>query len=52
VLPAIVVMLVVIVYPVYYTIDLSFFRTPAGLQLRTRFVGFDNYRAILASDVF
>ena len=53
VLPAIVVMLVVIAYPVYYTIDLSFFRTPPGLQLKDKiFVGFDNYEAILASDVF
>ena len=34
VLPAIVVMLIVIAYPIYYTIDLSFFKTPPGLQLR------------------
>jgi len=53
VLPAIVVMLVVIAYPVYYTIDLSFFKTPPGLQLRDKiFVGMDNYSAILGSDVF
>lgn len=53
VLPAIVVMLVVIAYPVYYTIDLSLFRTPPGLQLRDKiFIGLDNYSAILASDVF
>ena len=53
VLPAIVVMLVVIAYPVYYTIDLSFFRTPAGLQLKDKsFVGLDNYEAILTSGVF
>jgi multiple sugar transport system permease protein len=53
VLPAIVVMLVVIAYPVYYTIDLSFFRTPAGLQLKDKtFVGLDNYEAILSSEVF
>ena len=53
VLPAIVVMLIVIAYPVYYTIDLSFFRTPPGLQLRDKiFVGLDNYAAILTSDVF
>ena len=30
VLPAIVVMLIVIAYPIYYTIDLSFFKTPPG----------------------
>ena len=53
VLPAIVVMLIVIAYPIYYTIDLSFFKTPPGLQLRDKtFVGFDNYTAILTSDVF
>ena len=53
VLPAIVVMLIVIAYPIYYTIELSFFKTPPGLQLRDKiFVGFDNYTAILTSDVF
>lgn len=53
VLPAIVVMLIVIAYPIYYTIDLSFFRTPPGLQLRDKiFVGLDNYGAILSSEVF
>lgn len=53
VLPAIVVMLVVIAYPIYYTIELSFFKTPPGLQLRDKiFVGVDNYGAILSSDVF
>ncbi|KKC34101.1 sugar ABC transporter permease [Devosia psychrophila] len=53
VLPAIVVMLVVIAYPVYYTIELSFFKTPPGLQLRDKvFIGVDNYSAILSSEVF
>jgi multiple sugar transport system permease protein len=53
VLPAIAVMLIVIAYPVYYTIDLSFFQTPPGLQLRDKsFVGLDNYRSILTSAVF
>jgi multiple sugar transport system permease protein len=53
VLPAIVVMLVVIAYPIYYTIELSFFKTPPGLQLRDKiFVGVDNYKSILTSDVF
>lgn len=53
VLPAIVVMLVVIAYPIYYTVELSFFRTPPGLQLRDRtFVGLENYVAILTSDIF
>ena len=53
VLPAIVVMLIVIAYPIYYTIDLSLFKTPPGLQLRDKvFIGLDNYSAILSSDVF
>ena len=53
VLPAIVVMLVVIAYPIYYTVELSFFKTPPGLQLRDKvFVGTENYSAILSSDVF
>jgi multiple sugar transport system permease protein len=53
VLPALVVMLIVIAYPVYYTIDLSFFQTPAGLQLRDKiFIGIDNYKTILGSAVF
>ena len=53
VMPAIVVMLIVIAYPIYYTIDLSFYKTPPGLQLRDKiFVGLDNYTQILSSDVF
>jgi multiple sugar transport system permease protein len=53
VLPALVVMLVVIAYPVYYTIELSFFKTPVSLQLRDKiFTGLDNYTTILASKVF
>ena len=53
VLPAIVVMLVVIAYPIYYTVELSFFKTPPGLQLRDKsFVGLDNYTTILTSSVF
>ena len=53
VMPAIVVMLIVIAYPVYYTAELSFFQTPPGLQLRDKvFNGLDNYTAILESSVF
>jgi multiple sugar transport system permease protein len=53
VLPALVVMLIVIAYPIYYTIELSFFTTPPSLQLRDKiFVGLDNYKLILGSDVF
>lgn len=53
VMPAILVMLIVIAYPIYYTIDLSFFKTPPSLQLKDKiFVGLDNYKSILSSDVF
>jgi multiple sugar transport system permease protein len=53
VLPAIVVMLIVIAYPIYYTVELSFFKTPPGLQLRDKiFVGVDNYAQIVSSEVF
>ena len=53
VMPALVVMLIVIAYPIYYTIDLSLFRTPASLQLRDKiFIGLDNYTAILQSAAF
>jgi multiple sugar transport system permease protein len=53
VLPAIVVMLIVIAYPIYYTVELSFYKTPPGLQLKDKsFVGLENYTAILTSGVF
>lgn len=53
VLPAIVVMLIVIAYPIYYTIELSFFNTPASLSLANKqFIGLDNYIAILSSPIF
>ncbi|HEY9012747.1 MAG TPA: sugar ABC transporter permease [Devosia sp.] len=53
VLPAIIVMLIVIAYPIYYTIELSFFNTPASLQLsQKQFNGLDNYITILTSPVF
>jgi multiple sugar transport system permease protein len=53
VLPSLAVMLVVIAYPIYYTIELSFFKTPPGLQLRDKiFNGVDNYTTILTSRVF
>lgn len=53
VLPAIVVMLVVIGYPIYYTIELSLFKTPPNLQMKDKiFVGLDNYVTILRSASF
>lgn len=53
VLPALAVMLVVIAYPIYYTVELSFYNTPPSLQLRDKtFIGFENYTLILSSEVF
>lgn len=53
VLPALIVMLVVIAYPIYYTIELSFFRTPANLQMRDKiWTGLDNYATVLTSSSF
>jgi multiple sugar transport system permease protein len=51
VLPAIGVMLLVIGYPVYFTVYLSFFNTPPNLALNDKiFVGLDNYLRILGAD--
>lgn len=53
VLPALLVMMVVIAYPIYYTVELSFFKTPANLQMKDKiFVGLDNYVTILRSESF
>lgn len=53
VMPALVVMLIVIAYPIYYTVELSFYQTPPSLQLRDKiFTGLDNYSNILGSPVF
>jgi multiple sugar transport system permease protein len=53
VLPALAAMALVIAYPVYFTIHLSFFSTPPNLALEDKiFVGIDNYTRILASDSF
>ncbi|MBA3520086.1 MAG: sugar ABC transporter permease [Rhizobiales bacterium] len=53
VLPALVVMLIVIAYPIYYTVELSFYSTPPSLQLReATFIGLDNYVTILWSPGF
>ncbi len=49
--PALLVMLLVIAYPVYFTVYLSFFNTPPNLALDDKiFVGLDNYGRILAAD--
>ncbi len=53
VLPALIVMLIVIAYPIYYTIELSFYKTPGNLQMKDKiFVGFENYVTILTSESF
>lgn len=51
--PALGVMLLVIGYPIYDTIYLSFFNTPPSLALEDKtFIGVDNYIRILTSDAF
>jgi multiple sugar transport system permease protein len=51
--PALGVMLLVIGYPIYDTIYLSFFNTPPSLAMEDKiFVGTDNYTRILSSEAF
>jgi multiple sugar transport system permease protein len=51
--PALLVMIAVIGYPVYYTVYLSFFATPPSLSMDDKiWVGLDNYTRILQSDSF
>ena len=46
-------MALVIGYPIYDTVYLSFFNTPPNLALEDKiFVGFDNYTRVLASESF
>ncbi len=53
VLPALIVMLVVIAYPIYYTVELSFYKTPANLQMKDKiFICLDNYVTVLTSRSF
>ena len=53
VLPALGVMVLVIGYPIYFTVYLSFFNTPPDLALADKiFVGLDNYGHILAGESF
>ncbi len=53
ILPALIAMLAVIGYPIYYTVELSFYNTPASLQLRDKiFIGLENYITILSSSSF
>lgn len=49
--PALGVMLLVIGYPVYYTLYLSLFNTPPNLSMDEKiFVGLQNYQRVLAAD--
>jgi multiple sugar transport system permease protein len=51
--PALGVMILVIGYPVYFTIYLGFFKTPPGLRLDEKtFVGLGNYALILKTPSF
>ena len=51
--PALGVMLLVIAYPIYDTIYLSFFNTPPNLALEDKiFIGLGNYQRILGMDSF
>lgn len=51
--PALGVMLLVIGYPVYYTVYLSFFRTSPSLSMNDiSFTGLDNYITVLGSSSF
>jgi multiple sugar transport system permease protein len=53
ILPALGVMVLVIGYPIYYTVYLSFFSTPPSLAMAQKiYVGVDNYGRILASEEF
>jgi multiple sugar transport system permease protein len=49
--PALLAMALVIAYPVYFTVYLSFFNTPPNLALDDKiFVGLDNYARVLGAD--
>lgn len=51
--PAIIVMLVVIAYPIWYTVELSFYKTPPNLQMKDKvWDGLNNYRTVLTSSSF
>jgi multiple sugar transport system permease protein len=51
--PALIVMLLVIAYPIYYTVVLSFYKTPPSLAMADKiFVGWENYVRLLTSSSF
>lgn len=53
ILPSLGVMLLVIAYPIYYTVYLSFYKTPPSLAMSDKiYNGIDNYITILTSKTF
>lgn len=50
--PAVVVMLVVCAYPIFYAIYLSFFRADLRTPDANEFIGFDNYVTVLSSPLW
>jgi multiple sugar transport system permease protein len=53
VLPSLGVMFLVIGYPIYYTVYLSFFKTPPSLAMADKiYVGLENYQRLLESSRF
>ena len=53
IMPALAVRMLVIAYPVYYTVYLSFFSTPPSLAMEDKiYVGIENYTRILQSESF
>lgn len=53
IIPAVGIMLVVIAYPIFYTVRLSFYSTPPNLAMDDKiWVGLANYKRILQSESF
>lgn len=53
VLPAIILMAIIIAYPIFYTVRLSFYSTPKSLAMDQKiWVGLDNYRKVLEWEQF
>lgn len=50
--PAVVLLLVVLAYPIYYTVQISFSELDLGTFTATRWVGLDNYRTALEDERF
>ena len=53
ILPSLIIMMVVIAYPIFFTIRLSFYNTGRGLDMDNKqWIGLQNYENILRSDSF